>query len=88
LQKQNSGKVNNKATGSAGRTYTANSTPTRGPHFDYPKTLNAMLLLIPGVFKERPVDWFSAAYLVDELFRSLRAIFPIVKKMNVQKCNL
>jgi hypothetical protein len=43
FQKQNSGKVNNKATGSAGRIYTANPAAAGGPQFDYPKAFHASI---------------------------------------------
>jgi hypothetical protein len=39
---------------------------------------------IPGVFNARPVDWISAAR---PFFRSVGAIFPVVKKMKAQKRN-
>jgi hypothetical protein len=46
FQKQNNGKLSNKATSRAGQTYTANSAATECPQFDYPKTLKAMLLFM------------------------------------------
>jgi hypothetical protein len=36
-------KVNNKATGSAGRIYTANPAAAEGPQFDYPKAFCASI---------------------------------------------
>jgi hypothetical protein len=46
VQGQKSGKVNNKATGRASQTYAANPAAARGPQFDSPKTIKAMLLFI------------------------------------------